>query len=175
MRRLVWSVQLNRKEREKIEMEGKGQKEKRKVEKPKANAGKLKRGGTAAGALRIRFGLTFLYLCIYEIYALLCRLQREWLKTNTRRRDSSRFYTPAACLHARNKKNGPCWGCGNTCHKFTVIPYSAAKQCSPTHVAWKRYALFSDTSNVRREREKRRKKKGKKKKKRKNARIGTNH
>lgn len=72
-------------------------------------------------SLRIRSGLTFLYLCIYEIYARSPLYPARMIKNK-----HARFFAISHPRDVPNKKNRPMLarGCGNTtCHKFTVIPF----------------------------------------------------
>jgi len=102
-------------------------------------------------SLRIRSGLTFLYLCIYEIYARSPLYPARMIKNK-----HARFF---AISHRRtrdvpNKKSRPMLarGCGNTCHRFTVIPFpvrnaftSSLKKIQLDTGSVKKRALFSES------------------------------
>lgn len=104
-----------------------------KTEKSKANARRTKKGGAPARGGRAADSLRadiFVFMYLWDLRSLLRWLQREWLKTNTRR-DSSRFQPHRRSRRPANKKNGRCcWGCGNTCNKFTVTSRSAGNASS---------------------------------------------
>lgn len=71
----------------------------------------------------------FMYLWDLRSLSLLHWLQREWLKTNTRR-DSSPFQPPSLAPSGEQKERPMLWECGNTCNKFTVTPRSAGNASS---------------------------------------------
>lgn len=103
-----------------------------KAEKSKANArGGLKREArppAAAAADSLRADI-FVFMYLWDLRSLLRWLQREWLKTNTRR-DSSRFQPPPLTPSGEQKERSMLWGCGNTCNKFTVTLRSAGNASS---------------------------------------------